>query len=140
MKKTELQIFLGERITKSKLPKEAKLQILNYVQNEADIHQLMLLALDGKITAINNDDTKKIIEDRFNASKLSEVGVMAATAGFVAGSIIVKKIKFLRRRFLACKVTCSNTRGVVKQECLEKCKTSFKAKMKAARMAGKKDK
>jgi hypothetical protein len=121
MKKTDLQIFLGERITLSKLSKEAKIQLLNFVQHEADMHQLMALALDGKIIAIKDDATRQIIESRFNTvSNLTEV--------------IVNPISIAKRMTL-CIRECKKSNNP--QVCYAKCKASYQGKMKAAKIAGK---
>ncbi len=122
MKKSDLQLFLGEKITLSKLPKEAKLQLLNYIQTEANIHQLMALALDGKIMTVDDDTTRQIIEARFNTvNSLSE---------FTGPISMIKRMK-------DCMLQCKGKSGQEKSLCKVKCKAAWKKKMKAAKIAGK---
>ena len=60
----KLKIFAGSVITKSKLSKGAKLQLLNFVQNEATNYQVMALLLDGKIVVLDKQ-AEQVVEDRF---------------------------------------------------------------------------
>ena len=69
MNTNKLKITCGEIIVKAKLTKESKLQFLNFIQTEADEHQLKALLLDGEITAKADDETKEIINQRFKVSK-----------------------------------------------------------------------
>jgi len=66
--KSDLQLVSGIIVTESKLNKESKLSLLNFIQHEASIHQLMALLLDGKVASLN-ESSKQIIEDRFKSSK-----------------------------------------------------------------------
>ncbi len=66
--KQDLQVLSGLVITESELSKESKLSLLNYVQNEASIHQLMSFLMDGKVQTVNESD-KGLIKDRFVASR-----------------------------------------------------------------------
>ena len=63
-----LKILTGSVITKSKLSKAARLQLLNFVQNEATDHQIMVLLLDGKIVILD-EQAEQIVEDRFKVYK-----------------------------------------------------------------------
>jgi len=64
-----LKITCGEIIVNSKLTKESKLQLLNFVQVEAGEHQLKVFLLDGEIITKADDETKEIIDQRFEQSK-----------------------------------------------------------------------
>ena len=54
-------------VVASKLTKEAKLQMLEYVQHQASESQLKLLLLDGKIAKLD-EQTEAIVNDRFKIS------------------------------------------------------------------------
>jgi len=64
-----LKITCGEIIVNAKLTKESKLQLLNFVQVEADEHQLKVFLLDGEIITKSDDEAKEIIDQRFEQSK-----------------------------------------------------------------------
>jgi len=72
MNKLAIKTYLGEIVVNSDLTKPAKLQLLKYIQKEEDDHQLMSLALDGEIIALD-EDTKQIIEDRFFESDVMDI-------------------------------------------------------------------
>lgn len=72
MNKQDLQIFLGWTITESKMSGPAKLQMLEFIQHEADLHQLMAVAMDGKIVKLD-EQAKQIVEDRFKVYHLQEI-------------------------------------------------------------------
>lgn len=65
MNSKDLKIVAGSFITESKLTKESKKQLLNFIQHEACDHQVMALMLDGKITKLD-EQSKQIVEERFN--------------------------------------------------------------------------
>lgn len=62
-----LQLICGKMVVASKLTKEAKLQMLEYVQHQASESQLKLLLLDGKIAKLD-EQTEAIVNDRFKIS------------------------------------------------------------------------
>lgn len=64
MDSKKLKILAGSVITKSKLSKAARLQLLNFVESEATDHQIMVLLLDGKIVILD-EQAEQIVEDRF---------------------------------------------------------------------------
>lgn len=68
----KLKITCGEIVVSAKLTKESKLQLLNFVQVEADEHQLKALLLDGEIIVKSNDESKEIIDQRFSQSKFHD--------------------------------------------------------------------
>ena len=79
----DLKIFCGKVIVDSKLSKQAKLQLLNYVQHEADETQLKLFLLDGKIDRVTEDDAVEIINDRFESSNVLQEGLLKSIFGIV---------------------------------------------------------
>jgi len=72
MNTNKLKITCGEIIVSAKLTKESKLQLLNFVQVEADEHQLKALLLDGEIIVKADDEAKEIIDQRFSQSKFHD--------------------------------------------------------------------
>ena len=71
MDKKDLQLFAGRVVTVSKLPKQAKLQMLEWLQNEASKIDIMSFLMDGKIQHIQKE-SESIVVDRFKANKLSD--------------------------------------------------------------------
>ena len=69
MNTNKLKTTCGEIIVKSKLTKESKLQLLNFIQVEADEHQLKGFLLDGEIIPKADDEAKQIIDQRFEQTK-----------------------------------------------------------------------
>ncbi|MFW9871875.1 MAG: hypothetical protein ACFFG0_02150 [Candidatus Thorarchaeota archaeon] len=61
----KLRILAGTIVADSKLSKEAKRQLLNFIQNEASDHQIKALLLDGKILAKIDEQAAEVIEARF---------------------------------------------------------------------------
>ena len=70
----ELKIATGYLVTESELSRDAKIQLLNFIQKEATEVQLMALLMDGKIITVD-EQSEEIIRDRFKASAL-EAGVL----------------------------------------------------------------
>lgn len=64
MNKQSLQFLAGVIVTESKMPKDAKKQLLNFVEGEATAHQIMAMLLDGEIKTIKEDEVE-VLEDRF---------------------------------------------------------------------------
>lgn len=61
----QLKIIAGAIVVESKLSKGAKLQLLNFIQNEATDIQVKALLLDGKIVNDIDEQIEQIIEARF---------------------------------------------------------------------------
>jgi len=72
MESKDLKIAAGSIITGSKISKPAKLQLLNFVQNEATDHQIMALMLDGKVVKID-EQAEQVVEDRFEIYKKESI-------------------------------------------------------------------
>lgn len=70
---TNLRIACGEVITFSKLQKESKTQLLKFVKEEADLHQIKGFLLDGEIKTNLDEESRSIIDDRFETSKFNEI-------------------------------------------------------------------
>jgi len=77
-----LKLIAGQKIVESKLPKAAKLQLLEFVQNQASEIQLKSFMLDGAVIKQPDSITEGVIEDRFEASKyVQEAGVIGNLLG-----------------------------------------------------------
>lgn len=63
-----LKLFAGRIITNSKLTKESKLQLLNFIQYEATDFQIKAFLMDGKITKLN-EEAEGIVNERFEVHK-----------------------------------------------------------------------
>lgn len=72
MDKNKLQLFAGGLIMESSYPSHIKKQFLNFIEEEANKHQIMAILLDGEITDID-EDAKQIIEDRYYTNEISNV-------------------------------------------------------------------
>lgn len=75
MDKNTLKILAGEFIIESKVKKDAKLQLVRFVKNEADESQLKSLILDGEITTLSKQ-AKAVLNDRFNSFYLKHSDII----------------------------------------------------------------
>jgi len=66
-----LKVFAGKVIVESKLSKSAKLQLLNFIQNEATIPQVKVLLMDGEIVSLDKNG-EEIVNDRFKNHSISK--------------------------------------------------------------------
>lgn len=67
-----LRIFAGKMIVESKLSKSAKLQLLNFIQNEATIPQVKVLLMDGEIVSLDKH-AEEIVNSRFENHAVSKL-------------------------------------------------------------------
>lgn len=63
-----LRLFVGQVVVESKLSKEAKLQMLNFIKEEASDAQIKALLLDGKIVHLD-EQAEEIVNERFDVSE-----------------------------------------------------------------------
>jgi hypothetical protein len=68
MKSNQLKILAGKIITDSKLDKNSKIQLLNFVQ-EGSVHQVKGMLLDGEMYFNLGDDANKMIDKRFKVKE-----------------------------------------------------------------------
>jgi hypothetical protein len=83
----QLRIIAGAIVSESKLNKEAKLQLLNFIQKEATDTQVKALLLDGKILAKIDEQTEEIIEERFEILR-EKNWLLSEDAGATALAVI----------------------------------------------------
>lgn len=67
----ELRVTAAYFVKESNMSKAAKLQMMNFLQNEATDAQVMALLLDGEIQTLD-EMAETIVYDRFDAARLSE--------------------------------------------------------------------
>jgi len=71
MNKQDLQLTAARFMVDSKMSKSAKLQMLQFIKNEATEEQLMVILMDGKIERLDEQGAQ-VAKDRFYASKASD--------------------------------------------------------------------
>jgi len=67
----ELRVTAAYFIRESDMSRSAKLQLMNFLENEATDAQVMALLLDGKVQIID-EQAEEIVYDRFDAALLDE--------------------------------------------------------------------
>ena len=71
-----LRIIAAEIVIESKLSKASKIQLLNFIKEEASDAQVKSLLMDGKIVKLD-EEAEQIVNDRF---AVSEAGWKVAQA------------------------------------------------------------
>ena len=84
-----LKLFAGQIITKSKLTKESKLQLLKFIQYEATDSQIKAFLMDGKITKLN-EEAEDIVNERFEVHETKQLvnEIDPVTGMVMAGSVL----------------------------------------------------
>ena len=111
-------------VTNSSLSRSSKLQLLNFVENEATEYQVMAFLLDGTIVQLD-EQAENIVEDRFNCSEVGQIvtemePITAAAA--LTGTLLAKRaMEFVKRRYLdAAAKMCKGKSGKERTQCIEK--------------------
>ena len=137
----KLKIFAGKVIVESKLSKSAKLQLLNFIQNEATIPQVKVLLMDGEIVSLDAQG-EEIVNARF---ALSEAGGRIAKLrktymSGVGGAGGISPLWALYRKIRSLNDNCTRRCGTFetnttrRQHCMIKCKVEkFEARLSAAK-------
>lgn len=86
----QLRVTAAYFVRESDLTKAAKLQIMNFLENEATDAQVMALLLDGKIQTLD-EMAETIVYDRFDAALLEGKFGAAAKAAWDAAKGSAKK-------------------------------------------------
>ena len=73
METNKLKILAGNIVTGSKMSKSAKLQLLNWLQNEATEVQIKALLLDGEMIIDLDEQAEEIVNARFEVHPLNEL-------------------------------------------------------------------
>ena len=88
----QLRLTAAYFVKESTMTKAAKLQVMNFLQNEATDAQVMALLLDGEIQTLD-EMAETIVYDRFDAALLDEGKIRHAL------SIAKKRIKHVGSEF-----------------------------------------
>ena len=89
----QLRIVAGAIITESKLPKVAKIQLLNFIEQEATTAQVKALLMDGEIVYLD-EISEQIVHDRWDVAV--DEGALSNVAKKVAYQ--ARKAKVLAKR------------------------------------------
>jgi hypothetical protein len=122
----ELRLFAAEAVIVSELSKQAKHQLLNFIQNEATDAQVKALVLDGRIVKLD-EQAEEIVNERFAILEFDPVtawlGMTVAAFG-ATGLLMAKNIykTYMSKAGRA----CAGRSGEDRQRCISK----FKAKAK----------
>ena len=117
MDKNKLKIIAGQVITESNLSTQSRLQLLKFVEKEAEEEQIMTLLLDGKIHKLD-EQAQGVVRDRFNISedKLNEAFEYLGSLSAVGGA--------LQTDYNMCKKSKCYKKGIIskeKRKCLNMC-------------------
>jgi len=132
----KLRILAGSIVVESTISKEAKLQMLNFIQNEATDVQIKALLLDGEIVSLD-EQAEEIVNARFKNSNINEdivatAGDLMSTAsgammasGAILATVVVAAItsqayKVARLAFSKAHRICLQYKGNLKQQCINK--------------------
>jgi hypothetical protein len=142
----ELRVFAGQIVVESKMSKAAKLQMLNFIKEEATDAQIKALLMDGKIVKLD-EQAEEIVNDRFENHEINEAGGRVAKlrktymsqAGSGGGlNVFWLAYRTIRAQFDKCTKRCGayelNTSR--RQHCMIKCKEAkARAELAAAKKA-----
>jgi len=135
----DLRILTGMIVTESKLSKPAKLQLLNFIQNEATIPQIKALLMDGEIVSLD-EQAEEIVNSRFEIFERTKIGTLRKTGHSVsAAGGGMNPIWLIYRSIRAAYGTCTKKCGTFelntkrRQACMDKCKLEMKQKKIAAK-------
>ena len=98
----QLRLLAGEIIVESEMTKASKLQLLNFIKEDATDAQVKALLMDGKIVQLD-EQAEEIVNDRFNSHPIQKTlvneGVLKSIFGMFlltpAGWIAWRAIKAL---------------------------------------------
>lgn len=138
-----LRIFAAEVVVESKLSKPAKLQILNFIKEDATDAQVKALLMDGKIVQLD-EQAEQIVNDRFEVSEAGgrvaklRKSYMSQTGASMP--IIWAAYRKIRSLYDSCTTKCGRyeLNTTRRQHCMLKCKVDMlKAKLATAQKAKK---
>ena len=113
-------------VMESKLSKAAKIQMLNFIKEDASDAQVKALMLDGRIVQLD-EQAEEVVNDRFAASHLQEDPVVAlgVAAGVWTVATVVAwatsmAVKSYKKRMTAAGSACKGKAGPEKTACVTK--------------------
>lgn len=129
----KLRLYAAEIVVDSELSKAAKLQLLNFIQNEATDAQVKALILDGKIFKLD-EQAEEVVNDRFELLEVDpasiEAGmIMGGLAGITAmlGATVGRAAYKVYRNYLSkAGRACAGRSGEDRQRCIGDFKTRAK--------------
>lgn len=134
-----LRLLSAHIISESQLSKTAKLQLLNFIKEEASDAQVKALLMDGEVVKLD-DQAEEIVNDRFdlfiekkNLTELSFMGdpfgmmhKMGVRDGFIAAAfvgVVAQAGEMAYKRFFSKAArACKDKSGTVKTACMNKFK------------------
>jgi hypothetical protein len=127
----KLKIFAGLIVTESKLPKQAKLQMLEWIKGEASKVDIMGFLMDGKIQHFD-ESVEQVVIDRFSVHEAGgrvakfRKSFMSVSGGTAYLGIPYLIYRTIRGNFDKCTKKCGtyelNTSR--RQHCMIKCKVA----------------
>ena len=122
----ELRLEAALYVMESGLSKAAKIQMLNFIKEEASDAQIKALMLDGKIVQLD-EQAEEVVNDRFAVSHLQEDPVVAlgvAAGAFAVATVITwatsMAVKSYKKRMSAAGAACKGKTGSEKTACVTK--------------------
>jgi len=139
----QIRLLAGQIVVESKMSAAAKLQLLNFIKEEATDAQIKALLMDGKIVQLD-EQAEEIVNDRFEVSEAggrvaklrkSYMGMAGAGGGL---NLYWVAYRAIRGQFDKCTKQCGtfevNTSR--RQHCMIKCKVGkFQKELAAAQKA-----
>ena len=120
-----LRLFAGQVVVESKISKAAKLQLLNFIKEEASDTQIKALLLDGEIVHLD-EQAEEVVNDRFSVSEAGgKVAQMRKTYfGVSALGGLWLLYRAIRSRYDICTKRCGTLElnTARRQYCMAKCK------------------
>jgi len=100
-KNKELRLVAASIVTNSKIHKEGKLQLLNFIKEQASDAQVKALLLDGKIVSLDKQ-SENVINDRFKNHFLNEVDPMSIvlTVAIAGSAVLISKALWVTWRMM----------------------------------------
>jgi hypothetical protein len=103
----KLRLFAGAVIAESGMSKQAKLQLLNFVKEEASDSQVKALLMDGKIVDLD-EQAEEIVNDRFKNHPVRKNMVSEATFKSLFGMFLLSPSGWVAWRAIKAMVSKEN--------------------------------
>ena len=117
----QLRLLAGEIVIESDMSKASKLQLLNFIKEEATDAQIKALLMDGKIIKLD-EQAEEIVNDRFKQHKLNEFeGATGVTlVSYVVTMIVAMAFAAVKRSRERGHDVCDRYFGNEKANCIKK--------------------
>ena len=125
----QLRLLAGEIIVESDMSKSSKIQLLNFIKEDATDAQVKALLMDGKIVKLD-EQAEEIVNDRFDQHKLNEGAIRS-----IAGMILVGPVFWAGYRAVRAAMSDKSKRcgvlaiGKVRDVCMLKVKAEENKKL-----------